>query len=188
MSKDLAGPRLINFTCERTSSNLWKQSVLDGENIHLKVMQYVLNCKTVPTEDLASKLLHLCYKFLVSLTWNYQPVKVALSAFVPRLTHHIVSNVGCIDFLKEMYDNNKGMLFNENAIVKLAKSICSVINAEPFESFYRSKLLDFFRFLLYCNGKCLKYNQINILKIMQDDSFSNLILNIILPEIHALVN
>jgi len=39
-------------------------------------------------------------------------------------------------------------------------------------------MLDFFRFLIYCNGKSLKNNQILILKIMQDDSFKNIILNV----------
>ena len=47
---------------------------------------------------------------------------------------------------------------------------------EPEDSFYKSKLLDFFRFLIYCNGKSLKFNQIQILKIMQDDSFKTIIL------------
>lgn len=49
---------------------------------------------------------------------------------------------------------------------------------EPEDSFYKSKLLDFFRFLIYCNGKSLKFNQIQILKIMQDDSFTKIILKV----------
>jgi hypothetical protein len=44
MFKKLGTDRLLNFTDERTSSNLMKQSVLDAENIHLKVLQFVLNC------------------------------------------------------------------------------------------------------------------------------------------------
>ena len=31
---------------------------------------------------------------------------------IPKVIHHISENVGCIDFLKEMYDNNKNMLYN----------------------------------------------------------------------------
>jgi hypothetical protein len=30
-------------------------------------------------------------------------------------------NIGCIDFLREMYDNNKAMLFNEVNLLKLVK-------------------------------------------------------------------
>jgi len=73
------------------------------------------------------KLLHLCYKFLVSLIWNFQDIKPLLINFIPMVSHHLKKNVGCIDFMKEMYDNNKSMLFNENGVVKLVKEICTVI-------------------------------------------------------------
>jgi len=42
---ELGTNRLINFTSERTSSDLMKQNVLNAENIHWKVLQYILNCK-----------------------------------------------------------------------------------------------------------------------------------------------
>lgn len=48
-------------------------------------------------------------------------------------------------------------------------------------------MLDFFRFLIYCNGKSLKNNQILILKIMQDDSYKNIIINVDKALIEALV-
>lgn len=48
-------------------------------------------------------------------------------------------------------------------------------------------MLDFFRFLIYCNGKSLKFNQIQILKIMQDDSFTKLIVKVDEEEIKELV-
>lgn len=85
------------------------------------MLEFVLNCREVPSEDLALKLLHLSYKFLVSLIWNYQDIKPSLIKFVPQLFPHLKQNVGCIDFFKEMYDNNKAMLFNEAAVVKLIK-------------------------------------------------------------------
>lgn len=44
--------------------------------------------------------------------WNYQNIKLELIEYVPHIVHHITRNVGCIDFLKEMYDNNKNMLYN----------------------------------------------------------------------------
>jgi len=61
------------------------------------------------------------------------------------------------------------------------------MDKEPEDSFYKSKLLDFFRFLIYCNGKSLKFNQIQILKIMQDDSFKTLIVKVDEEEIKELV-
>lgn len=127
MFKKLGTDRLLNFTDERTSSNLMKQSVLDAENIHLKVLQFVLNCVEIPTEELALKLLHLAYKFLVSLIWNFQNIKPSLIPYIPIISHHLKKNVGCIDFLKEMYDNNKTMLFNEVNLLKFVKEICTTI-------------------------------------------------------------
>lgn len=86
-------------------------------------------------------------------------------------------NVGCVDFLKEMYDNNKNMLFNETDILDLIKLICNAIEVEDiYMSNYKSKLLDFFRYLIYCNGRALKWNQIQILKIMQDDEYKSILI------------
>jgi hypothetical protein len=77
--------------------------------------------------DLAIKLLHLSYRFLVGLIWNYQDIKLELMPFTPYIRHHINANVGCIDFLREMYDNNKNLLFNEVEITRLIKEICQVM-------------------------------------------------------------
>ena len=60
------------------------------------------------------------------------------------------------------------------AVFDLIKEICENIESEPQSSYYKSKLLDFFRYLIYCNGRSLKNNQIQILKIMQDDSYKNI--------------
>lgn len=43
--QELGTSKLVNFTSERTSSDLMKQNVLDAENVHLKVLQYILNCR-----------------------------------------------------------------------------------------------------------------------------------------------
>lgn len=42
-----------------------------------------------------------------------------MQGFIPQIMHHIKKNVGCIDFLKEMYDNNKTMLYNEPIVFQL---------------------------------------------------------------------
>lgn len=107
-----------------------KQSVMDAENIHLKILQFVLNCTEVPEQGSESlKLLHLSYKFLVSLIWNYQNIKATLIPYIPLVQHHLKKNVGCIDFLKEMYDNNKTVLFNQVNVTNLVKEICNSINS-----------------------------------------------------------
>ena len=123
----------------------------------------------------------------MSLIWNNQHLKPTLIGYLPYIQHHLRKNVGSIDFLKEMYDNNKTLLFNQVNVRKLIKEICNAIDSEPLTSYYRSKLLDFFRFLIYCNGKSLKNNQVWILKQMQDDSYSKLTLNIDTAMIEDLV-
>ena len=62
------------------------------------------------------------------------------------------------------------------------------MDKEDENSYYKSKLLDFFRFFIYCNGKSLKFNQMQILKIMQDDSFKSIIINVDMNEIKELVH
>lgn len=91
-----------------------------------------------------------------------------LLGYLPHIMNHMDSNIGCLDFLKEMYDNNKHMLFNEGEISKLIRKVCEIVEKQT-NTFYRSKVLDFLRYLIYLNGKPLKSNQILILKIMQDD-------------------
>lgn len=55
--------------------------------------------------------------------------------------------------------------------------MCDTIEGESNTSYYKSKLLDFFRYLIYCNGRSLKFIQIQILKIMQDDTYKNIMLS-----------
>ena len=76
-----------------------------------------------------------------------------------------------------MYDNNKNMLYNESQVFELIKFMCDTIEEESNSSYYKSKLLDFFRYLIYCNGRSLQFIQIQILKIMQDDSYKNIMLS-----------
>ena len=73
-----------------------------------------------------------------------------------------------------MYDNNKNMLYNSIEIPNLIRLLCDNINAQE-STYYKAKLIDFFRFLIYLNGKALKTNQILILKIMQDDDYKSII-------------
>lgn len=69
------------------------------------------------------------------------------------------------------------MLYNESEVFSLIKFMCDTIEEEDKTSYYKSKLLDFFRYLIYCNGRSLKFIQIQILKIMQDDTYKNIMLS-----------
>ena len=151
-----------------------KQKLVDATNIHNKILAYITNCKEIPEEELACKLLHMNYKLLVGLIENHQEMKSKVIGRLPEMMNHLSKNIGLIDLLKEMYDNNKNMLYNDAEIQVLIKLLCENINIQN-DTFYKSKLLDFFRFLIYLNGKTLKNNQILILKNMQDDDYQHII-------------
>ncbi len=123
----LGAERLINFTMERSSTSQMKQYIVYCSNLHQKVLAFIYNCKDVPESELALKLLHLCYKFIVSLIENFNEIKVIMVNEIPKLIQHIKKNVGCVDFLKEMYDNNKNMLYNESQVFSLIKFMCDTI-------------------------------------------------------------
>ena len=63
--------------------------------------------------ELALKLLHLSYKFIVGLIENHQEMKPKIVPYLPVMMKHLSFNIGCIDLLREMYDNNKNMLYND---------------------------------------------------------------------------
>lgn len=56
----------------------------------------------------------------------------------------------------------------------MIRRLCDQINKEE-NLLYKAKLLDFFRYLIYLNNKCLRNNQIQILKIMQDDDYTTIL-------------
>ncbi len=58
--------------------------------------------------------------------------------------------------------------------MKLIRVVCENVDCNEGK-FYKSKLLDLLRFFIYLNGKTIKTNQILILKIMQDDDFTNIL-------------
>lgn len=72
-------------------------------------------------------MLHLCYKFIVALIENFNEIKLRMVNEIPKMLPHIKKNVGCVDFLKEMYDNNKNMLYNESQVFDLIKFMCEAI-------------------------------------------------------------
>lgn len=96
---------------------------------------------------------------------------------MPQFLRHLKKNVGSIDLLKELYDNNKNMLYNDTQIYSLIRHICDLVDKQQ-DLLYKAKMLDFFRYLIYLNNKCLRNNQIQILKIMQDDDYHSILIDV----------
>lgn len=107
-----------------------KQKIVDAANIHLKILKYISNCAEIPEEELALKLLHMCYFLIVGLIENHQEMKPKIIPYMPIILKHLKKNIGCIDLLRELYDNNKNMLYNEPEIYSLIRTLCDQINGE----------------------------------------------------------
>ena len=86
-----------------------------------------------------------------------------------KILEHLTLNIGVADFMREMYDNNKNLLYNESDMIAKAKMIREIVNNLPQCDFNRSKILDLLRAMVFFNDKALKTNQIAILKLLQDD-------------------
>jgi hypothetical protein len=85
----MATERLTSFTDCRKSSNLMKQKIVDAANIHNKIIKYIINCSETPDSELALKLLHLCYRFLVGLIENHQEMKHKIIPYLPIMNPHL---------------------------------------------------------------------------------------------------
>jgi inositol 1,4,5-triphosphate receptor type 1/inositol 1,4,5-triphosphate receptor type 3 len=67
-------------------------------------------------------------------------------------------NVGVIDFLKELFTNNKPLLFSEREIPVILNHVVSACDKMPASNFYKGKLVDFLRVLIIFNSKAIRTN------------------------------
>lgn len=84
--------------------------------------------------------------------------KMELMKYKNMMYSHIQHNVGVIDFLRELFTNNKPLLFSEREIPFILNNVISTCNNTLNSLFYKSKLLDFLRVLLIFNSKAVKAN------------------------------
>jgi len=100
---------------------------------------------------------------LTLLIWNHMDNKMELAKYKGFMYHHIHMNVGVVDFLRELFTNNKPLLFSEREIPIIIGHIISACDKVRNALFYKSKLLDFLRVLLVFNSKSIKSNQLLVL-------------------------
>lgn len=87
---------------------------------------------------------------------------------------HIEYNIGCIEFFRELFSNNKSLLFSEREIGTISEMAIKCSNRRSISEFYKSKLLDFLRVLLIFNNKAIKTNQILIMSKLQEKQNVNM--------------
>lgn len=66
---------------------------------------------------------------------------------------HLRYNIGCIDFFREMYSNNKKLVKSESDLSQLVDLVVSTANKLEMSSYYKSKLIDFLRVLVIFDDK-----------------------------------
>lgn len=67
-------------------------------------------------------------------------------------------NLYCAQFLRELFQNNKILLFNESKCSKTIDEVVKYCNDLPYHKYYKSQLLDFLRVLTIYNNKSVKVN------------------------------
>jgi inositol 1,4,5-triphosphate receptor type 1/inositol 1,4,5-triphosphate receptor type 3 len=89
--------------------------------------------------------------------------KMDISKYKQSMYQHISMNVGVVEFLKELFTNNKPLLFSEREIPLILTSIIGTCDQIRNNLFYKSRLLDFLRVLLVFNSRSIRINQLLVL-------------------------
>ena len=90
------------------------------------------------------RALHAAYNFLTVLIWNNIDNKKELENILKIAECHLSYNVGCIDFFKQMYTNNK-KLVKKSEIKPIIELVIDHANNLPITSYLKSKLMHFLR-------------------------------------------
>lgn len=75
------------------------------------------------------KVLHAVYNFLTVLIWNHNENKKDLTYFLKNAKAHLKYNIGCIDFFREMYTNNKSLVKAESEVTEIVDEVVSIANS-----------------------------------------------------------
>lgn len=96
--------------------------------------------------------LHAAYNFLTVLVWNNIEIKNELDPFLSEAEQHIAKNVGCIDFIHEMYKNNSRLVLKID-VSRIVNKIIEEANKQDITYYHKSKLLDFLRTICVFDNK-----------------------------------
>ncbi|CAK78094.1 unnamed protein product (macronuclear) [Paramecium tetraurelia] len=129
-------------------------------------------------DKLIMKTLYVCFQFLTMLLWNHHENKQDSDfiKIIPNLFQYIKYNLFCIQFLRELFQNNKSLLFNESKISQIINEVVKQCNALNFDQYYKAQLIDFLRILTIYNNKSIKINQNLIMAALQNRNFQRIMI------------
>lgn len=85
---------------------------------------------------------------------------------------HLKENVGCIDFFKQMYTNNKKLVKSKD-ISLLIQQVIEYANDLTLNRYQKSKLLDFLRIAVIFDDKGYDINQNMVMEIISQYQVSS---------------
>jgi inositol 1,4,5-triphosphate receptor type 1/inositol 1,4,5-triphosphate receptor type 3 len=103
--------------------------------------------KIIHSGDLDFASLNSCYRFLALLIWNNLQNKLEITFDMKLAYQHMMTVSYCVDFVREMFHNNKVLLYNEKQVTQVVKSVCKSLKSLPKDSYQRAKLMDLLRVL-----------------------------------------
>ncbi len=159
------------FFNERESVHTLSQNIIKCTEIHRELLNYIVLCKKekmASMGELALKLLHAVYMFLALLVKNNLANKKEIMMYRHYFLDHAEYNCGAIELLRDIYFNNKNLLHAEPEIEQVTAQLVKLVKDEAGISYYKSKLLDFFRCFVFYNEKAILYNATLILSKLQD--------------------
>lgn len=118
------------------------------------------------------RALHAAYNFLTVLIWNNIDNKKELENILKIAECHLSYNVGCIDFFKQMYTNNK-KLVKKSEIKPIIELVIDHANNLPITSYLKSKLMDFLRIAVIFDDEGYDINQNMVMELISQYQVSS---------------
>jgi hypothetical protein len=103
---------IFEFFNERQVNQKRHQEILKALEIHGLLLKFLVNMEEVPTGELARKLMYVIYYYLTLLVWNSLECKNEIVKYLTVIKRQLLFQVGAIDLLRELFDNNPGLLYN----------------------------------------------------------------------------
>ncbi|KAL4462930.1 hypothetical protein ABPG72_019582 [Tetrahymena utriculariae] len=150
----------INFIGEREDHNLLLQNLIRSYDLHQIFLKFLNDTQDERNKESSNLkiLLTSIYQFITLMIWNNNEAKIDLYDTKNIAVNHMILNVGSLEFLKELYNNSKQLLYNQSEIIYISQSVLRVAYFTQIQ-FYKAKLIYFLRTLMIQNDNPIKDNQ-----------------------------
>lgn len=144
-----------------------------AQDIHSVFLKYIdISGKVNKGDELQVKLLDVIYEFLTLLILNNAYNKSVLKVKFKQVMHHLSMNIACCDFLREIFVNNKDLLYNESLVRSLVVNVANNVNSLGVKDYYKAKLLDVLRVIQYDNCQTISSTQQLTLSILFNKKYT----------------